>query len=73
MSSPTQLTLWLCAVGAAGALTGCGASTQAADPSGVAASQPQRQANNCRSGWSQTTQKGCAPDLPFALAGAPAR
>lgn len=73
MNSPTKLTMWICAVSVAGALAGCGPSAQAADPSGVAAAQPQRQANNCRSAWSQTTQKGCAPDLPFALAVAPGR
>ncbi len=73
MSSLTQLKIWLCAVGAASSLAGCGGAVEPADASGVASAQPQRPANNCRSAWSQTTQKGCAPDLPFALAGAPAR
>lgn len=66
MTSFHHLALLSYAVVAAAGLSACSGVAPRTDPVAVAAPDPGHQrANNCRSGYSMSTQKGCVQDLPY--------
>lgn len=70
MHSLSQLSTWIGGVSLAGGLIGCGDSGQASSAAELAGSQAaQYPANDCRSAYALTTQKGCTAGLPWSTAG----